>query len=396
MKKDTRKILLVAYGGGHVAMLAPIWKALEANGYRTVFLALTTAQEYLSRLNIPYIGFRDLPSSDDIDVLRYGEMLAKELLDGKISNEETISYLGQSFRDLVLQFGERQAENIYREYGRHGFLPTHTLKQAIQMIAPDVVVTTNAPRSERAAIIAAGECGIPSVCVVDLYPSKEIDWLCQRGFAQKICVLNNSVKEILVANGRPAADVVVTGNPAFDRHYSFDQYQMVALAKRESFLNRPVVGFASNLISPTESLEDEKVSDVSREVFERVRRLCLEKGYALALRQHPSEFEWVDIGCAINCIYWDLDLYLASLDVLITFPSTIALEAQIYGVRTVVLDFTHLSQTAPYIYNGEFEIIHRVEDVDEINVSAGKNKASRHKTKTTATQNICDAIVNLI
>src|SRR3989338_11677272 len=128
MSKNSPKILLVAYGGGHVAMLAPVWKKLTDDGYNVVFLALTTAQKYLAQQNIPYISFRDLPSNTDINVQKYGERLTAELSDGKISNDESIAYLGQSFRDLVLQHGEREAENIYSEHGRHAFLPVNTLK----------------------------------------------------------------------------------------------------------------------------------------------------------------------------------------------------------------------------------------------------------------------------
>jgi len=376
-------------------MLAPVWKKLTDDGYNVVFLALTTAQKYLAQQNIPYISFRDLPSNTDINVQKYGERLTAELSDGKISNDESIAYLGQSFRDLVLQHGEREAENIYSEHGRHAFLPVNTLKEAIQMIAPDVVVTTNSPRAERAAIMAAGACGIPSVCVVDLYPSKEIEWLRNGGFAQKICVLNDAVKDILAASGRPSEDVVVTGNPAFDRHYSFNGHQTAAKIRHDIFNNSIVVGLASNTMPATRNIEGEKVKNLPREVFERVHRLCSEKNYALALRQHPSEMEWADLGNTINCKSWSLDLYLASLDILITFPSTIALEAQIHGVRTGIINFSPLSQTSPYLFNGDFEVIQQIEDIDELTVSAEQSKSTAHKKQVSATQKICNVIINV-
>lgn len=393
-----RKILLVAYGGGHVAMLVPVWEKLTADGHDVIFLALTTAQKYLSERSIPYIGFCDLPDSKDHDVQVLGQRLVGELSDGKVSYDESVAYMGLSYRDLVIQHGQNEAEKLYNAYGRQVFLPVNTLKKAIQMIAPDVVVATNSPRAERAAIMAANACGIPAVCVVDLYPCKELEWLAEPRFAKKICVLNNSVRDILLKNGRCIEDVVVTGNPAFDKHYAFNDNQNIAKIKSDIFDEKIVVGFASNSIPAiVNGISTEAEQELPQLVFNRMQKLCSERNYALALRQHPSEAEWHEIGNAVNCKSMPLDLYLASLDMLITFPSTIALEAQIYGTRTGVINFSCLSQTSPYLFTGDFEVIQQIEDIDSITIfSRIKNTELGDRHVSSATQLIGDVILNAV
>ena len=72
------------------------------------------------------------------------------------------------------------------------------------------------PRAERAAIEAAGELSIPSVCLVDLFAVDEKRWIGRPGYADRVCVLNEGVRQMLLAEGRTPDEVVVTGNPAFD------------------------------------------------------------------------------------------------------------------------------------------------------------------------------------
>jgi hypothetical protein len=43
-----------------------------------------------------------------------------------------------------------------------------------------------------------------------------VRWIGQPGYARKVCVLNDAVREFLVAAGRKPDEIVVTGNPAFD------------------------------------------------------------------------------------------------------------------------------------------------------------------------------------
>jgi hypothetical protein len=65
-------------------------------------------------------------------------------------------------------------------------------------------------------VLAVRQLGIPSICVVDLFAIDEVKWIGAPDYADQVCVLNESVRQFLVAAGRSEDQVVVTGNPGFD------------------------------------------------------------------------------------------------------------------------------------------------------------------------------------
>jgi hypothetical protein len=384
MVNSKKKVLFVAYGGGHVNMIAPVVTALmQRPGWEVIVLGLTTAGVVLAKAGIPYIGFKDLVSTGDEEALAVGRRLSEGVTSDLVPHEETVAYMGLSYADLQIEHGVDGAARVYAEKGRHAFLPVRALERALRMTSPDMVVTTNAPRGERAALLAARKLGIPSLCLLDLYPPEDGAWLKENWYGTRICVLNQAVKDMLVALGRNDSDILVTGNPAFDRHYLF-QPAGERLGGREV-----VLGLASNLLPgiPDGALQ--------RAVFDRLQALCRNKKYTLAVRQHPNETPWTDVGDAVMCNTMPIEAYLGSLDKLVTFPSTIALEAQIHGVPVALLDFTSLSQACFYLFQGDFECIEGVEAIDQLEVApAARQRAER--TRVSATANVCDAIQRLL
>jgi hypothetical protein len=191
-------ILMVAYGGGHVAALAPVARELQAAGRPFRFLALTTASAHLEQLGIPWLGFKDLPGADSEVVQSYGEMLANELpAGGSVARSESVAYLGLSYADLVARVGVAEAAARYRARGRQSFLPVRLMRETIDAWGCTLVVATNSPRAERAAIEAAGAAGIPSLCLVDSFAMQEVEWIGKAGFADRVCVLNVPTKSSL-------------------------------------------------------------------------------------------------------------------------------------------------------------------------------------------------------
>lgn len=382
-----KKILFVAYGGGHVNMVLPVIQSLTGQGRWDVeVLGLTTAGIVLSRAGIAHLGFKDIVGSDDGAALEWGERLIEGLPAGPVSREETVAYLGLSYANLEADYGVEGAARIYAEKGRHVFLPVGTLKRFLQRIRPNLVVATNAPRGERAAILAARDMGIPAVCLVDLYPPQNGEWLKENWYGQKICVLNRTAKEMLVRCGRDPKQVESTGNPAFDRHYLFAGPGIAAL----SAAGKIVVGYASNIIP------GEVDDGIQRAAFEQLRKLCQDKNYELALRQHPNETPWTDIEGVIDCREMSLEQYLSSLDMLVTFPSTIALEAQIHGVRVVLLDLTVLSVGCPYLFNGDFEAIRRLQDIHLLTVESADRDRKAEFQPGSATEKVCEVILQVL
>jgi len=348
-------ILLVAYGGGHVAALAPVAATLQADGRPFVFLALTTAFAHLQQLSIPAIGFKDLPGARDDDVLAYGEHLASELpASSVVSREETVAYLGLSFRDLVLEHGESTAWELYRTRGRQAFLPVRTLRAAIEQLRPSLVLATNSPRAERAAIMAAGQCGVPAVCHVDLFGTQEIQWIGQPGYGERVCVLNKEVKRQFVDFGRGDDEVIVTGNPAFD-----ELRDAAVIAEGEAL--RAARGWSDERITVlwASSVEPERhpftgqAGDPSLTIRIEAYLRQLVAGsdrYRLVVRYHPSEHtRFVEQpNVYFSPTTESLGALLHAVDIVVVTASTVGLQASLAG-RPVIAGFGSVFEAdAPY------------------------------------------------
>jgi hypothetical protein len=211
-----KKVLFVTYGSGHVRMVVPVASTLAAGGLAQVqVLALTTAAPVAREAGLDVLQFKDFVTADDTDALAQGQRLMAGMAGPIADSEETAAYLGLCWRDLVHEVGQQEAERRYAKDGRQAFLPLRTLRRIVSRVAPSLVVATNAPRAERAAIMVARERGLPSVCMVDLFCMDEA-WIWRRGYADRICVLNEPVRQFLAAEGRGLDELIVTGNPAFD------------------------------------------------------------------------------------------------------------------------------------------------------------------------------------
>jgi hypothetical protein len=212
-----KQVLFVAYGSGHIKMLVPVAQALQASGLaHPVVLALTTAAPVARAAGLDVRQFKDFVGPQDADALQQGRRLSADLGTPLPDPEESAAYLGLSHADLVAAVGAVQAEAAYRRLGRQAFFPVPTLLRILDRLRPDLVVATSAPRAERAAIVAARARGIPAVCVVDLFARHEVQWVGAPDHADRVCVLNSAVREVLIAAGRAPHQVVVTGNPGFD------------------------------------------------------------------------------------------------------------------------------------------------------------------------------------
>ncbi|MCS5515989.1 hypothetical protein NWF32_15100 [Pseudomonas qingdaonensis] len=145
-------ILIVTYGGGHVAMLTPVARSLIAKGHPVLVLALTTAVGYLERAGIPFIGYRHLPDADQADVVAWGRKLTSELPSGgSIELAESVAYMGLNYRELVAEHGLEGAAQLFAEKGRRVFCPIGLFKRWLAELRPSLVIATSAPRSESRA-----------------------------------------------------------------------------------------------------------------------------------------------------------------------------------------------------------------------------------------------------
>jgi capsular polysaccharide biosynthesis protein len=331
--------LFVCYGGGHVQMVLPVVRALgERPGWTIEVLAATTAGPEMARRGVPAFGYAALVRDGDGDALRLGEGLLAESHNpaSGISVEESTAYLGLCFRDLIDRLGETEARLRYEIYGRHAFLPIGPLRRAVDRVRPDVVVTTNSPKSERAALLVAHERAIPAIYIEDLlgFAAGAHLKIVPPPVAERFCVGSTIAAESLARRyGVPADRLRLTGNPAFDR--------LAHIGASARIDGRSALGVGSNERLVVYMDPRATAPQILGGMAAEVRRVPNTRFF---LRRHPNDRGMAaadylsavgaDIGLAEQI---GLDDLLAAADVVLSVASTTALEAVLIGKQVIQL-----------------------------------------------------------
>lgn len=347
------RILFVTYGGGHVRMVIPVVRALQRRGGVAIdVLGLTTAFPMLAAQGIPAFGFSDLVTGGDAQALAWGRELAAGHASRLVTATETEAYLGLSFAELAQARGIDGARAELARLGRGAFLPVGVMQRAFARVQPDVVVATNSPRAEQAAILAARAAGIPALCMVDLFAIEEIKYVGQPGYADRICVLNEQVRDRFLAHGRNRDEIVVTGNPAFD---ALGHPEM---ASRGQSLRKRLGGDKVILfVSQPEPLRhritgvpgDPQLPRHVQRAVEAARRA--HPSWRLLVRPHPSEdpsaFS-VGEGAELSPPGQPLAEVLHACDAVVCLNSTVGYEAALLGKPLVHVPLSIYWEEADY------------------------------------------------
>ncbi len=366
------KVLFVAYGSGHVKMIVPVAQALSARSdVECVVLALTTAAPVARAAGLKVIQFKDFVTSGDGTALQLGERLMQGLGRPVADPQETVAYLGLSMADLIDEVGADNAELAYLQFGRQAFLPVRTLLRVLRQVSPHLLVCTNSPRAERAAVLASRQLGIPSICMVDLFAIDEVKWIGASDYADQVCVLNESVRQFLVAAGRSENQVVVTGNPAFDALNA-----PAALAKghqiraQQGWMDRRVIlwptqveplfhPFDGRLGDPT--LPERALAGVMQWVLSRADCiLCIRPRAGESLPVLPSDRRIVFTGQD-----WPLAPLLHAADLVVTLNSTVGLEGHLAGCRVIQVLGSVFDQAMPLASYGIADAAIPMDDIPQ-------------------------------
>lgn len=337
----TQKVLFVCYGSGHVRMVLPVARALQASGRAQVqVLALTTAAGVVREAGLPLLQFKDFVEAKDATALRRGQQMAAAM-ENVVDRQETAAYVGLCYAELEAEVGRAEAKRRFERNGRQAFLPLRTLTRILRRVEPDLVVATNSPRAERAAIEAAGALGIPAVCIVDLFAIDEVRWIGQPAYADRVCVLNDAVRDFLLEAGRLPAEIVVTGNPAFDAlHAPALPVQAAQLRKQRGWEGKrvllwpaqvepalhPFSGVAGDPTLPDRTLQ----ALVTWTLAQPDAVLCVRPRAGQPLPALPRDPRIVVTGQE-----WPLPALLHAVDLVVTLTSTVGLEGHLTGARLV-------------------------------------------------------------
>ncbi|MGZ5194874.1 MAG: hypothetical protein ACXWJM_06505 [Ramlibacter sp.] len=400
--------LFVSYGGGHVKALLPVAQRVRELGIaRPLYLALTTAAAAVRQASIPSLGFRELLAADNERARRKGEELVKQLQVHAADREESIAYLGLSYTEMEDRLGVQAAAEQYERFGRQAFLPLAVLDRVIARYEPSLVVATNSPRAEQATIQAARARGVPSVCLVDLFGIWERDLLARSDYADAVCVLNEAVRDSLVGAGRPASDVHVTGNPAFD---SVRDPVMVAEGTR---LRRDAGWDGLRVCLYASSPEPNEIPGIAGrgdpDLPRRIESALIEAvranpALALWVRRHPSEAPAEEVAQAghprIRVSAADMPLHASihACDEVIVTVSTVGVEASLAGKQVTQVRGSILDHLSPYLAMGVAQRELAVDQVAAVYGSAAPQPASRqaHAPVSAASASAADCVARVL
>ncbi len=216
------RLLAVAYGGGHIQMVLPVLRALREQrpGLHIDLLALTTAAKVARAAGESPLGYRELlplfSAAEQQRALEMGQTLLAGNTHPDVAPDESLAYLGLNAWALEQQLGVDAAQAALQQSGRQAFYPLAVMRRLIDHLRPDLVLATNSPRSEQAALDAASDAGLPTVALLDLFALPGDAFAARKWRPTLTCVLSPAVRDNLVAAGWDARAIAVTGNPAFD------------------------------------------------------------------------------------------------------------------------------------------------------------------------------------
>ncbi len=216
------RLLAVAYGGGHIAMLLPVLDALRRRrpGLELHLLALTTARRAALAAGWRALGYADLLHLLRDDEREQALALGRQLLPGNthpdVAEAESIAYLGVNAWELQRRHGAQRAAQLLAQQSRQAFAPREFMRRVLRELRPCLVLATNSPRSEQAALEAAHDMGIDSLALLDLFAQAGDPFAARTVRPTRVCVLADAVRDNLLAAGWEPRRIAVTGNPAFD------------------------------------------------------------------------------------------------------------------------------------------------------------------------------------
>ncbi len=387
-----KKILFVAYGGGHINTLLPIAKKLDPSSYEVCFFALTTSIDKLKQTDFKYYTYRDFFYSDEVQ--GYGKKITAGLDTIKLNDEESISYLGQNYLELVQTHGAVEADKLYRKSNRQIFEPIKSMEYVLKKINPDLVVSTSSPRSEKCIIQAAGKLGIKSIALIDLFAVRCTSWFKKNNFANKVCVFSTVVKSYLTLNGRNEADIMVTGNPVFDQLVNNSN-----AAKKQNDVYR-VLWASQKEPEYFAEFGTHGNSNLPLEIEKKLIEIFKDKKWTLVVRNHPNEEsrkypDFVEISASSTKLIETLN----SVDLVITCTSTVGLEGLILGKDLITIDMSVITPTIPFSKYGYSVGINNLDQLADSIKKMYDNRKLKKKRKYSiknATENVIVEIEKLL
>ena len=234
------------------------------------------------------------------------------------------------------------------------------MEKILKKEKPDMVITTNSPRYERAALIAAKRMGIKNLSVEDLFGVKDEavssemanyfkDEIYEDIYGNYLCVISEESKKNLEKN--KVKKVFATGNPSFDKTLRLFLEQKHNQMEKD--MQRKTICFLSQNY-PYKFMLLNKIIEISKK-----------KKYKLIIKIHPNEKKedyFNNLGNELTEVsIEDSNLYenILKSDIVITVDSTSSLEA-------IILDKPVIGRKNKFVPFKQMGIGLEYENIDEL------------------------------
>ena len=383
-----KKIFMTCYGGGHVEIIKELYKNLvNIPDAEITILALTKSKYKFEQEKIPYKLITDYYDEEkDKEIYRLGEdFCIRNNVDISIGKDETYLYHGYALKELLEKYDKEKIEEGFKKFGRAIFLPVEFMKSVIVSENPDLVITTNSPRYEKASLIISKELNLKTLSIEDQFgiegienSSKDLidffqDKIYERIYGDYVCVPSEITEKNLDFN--KINKIFITGNPSFDKALEF----FMDNNKKEKTKKESITLCYLSQKHPENIL-----------IMKNLIKFTEEKDFNLIVKIHPNEkiedyLKEIDNKMNKNVKILNSNLYESILksDIIITISSTAALEAAILGKpivakKNVGIPFANLE------IGLEYENIDQIEEkINEILNNIGsinkKLKEARNK-----------------
>jgi len=321
---------------------------MTERGHECVYLALTTAGDVARRAGILHKRPIDYVDLNDPAIQHWGRKLAeRHHTEGKgISLNESIAYLGVSFRDLMSAMGESAAWERYEQRGLNAFSPVLFMREVIETEVPDVVVSTTSPRMEKAALRAAYQLGVPSLCMIELFGLMEESWLSRPDNGHVLAVSRSDVIARMVAEGRQSKDIFMTGSPMFDQLAEQDSERVGS-----RWRGAHGISAESKVVFWAEQPEPSEL-DLPRIVRNHLAKVCRKNEWVFVVRLHPSSTDESREQLTEDCIQSHgsepLVEVIHGCDVAVTLTSTVGWEVLLSQKPLLVLNISPNSDAVTF------------------------------------------------
>ena len=243
---------------------------------------------------------------------------------------------------------------------------------------PNLDITTNSPRYEKAALIAAKNLGIISLSIEDLfgveYKQLTVDIASffeninyNIIYGDYLCVLTDEAKNNL--NREKVNKVFVTGNPSFDKTIKFFSDNKILSEKN------------SNVLCFLTQNHPEKL-----DILEKLIKIVDKKDFYLIIKIHPNESK-EEYSRVVQSLAKNKDkifietgnLYenILKSDIILTVDSTAALEAAILG-KPIIGKKSNQIPFEKIDIGIEYDDVNKIDDCIETLL---KNREIREKLK---------------